>query len=97
MAIRKQEANYRKWRGNQTGVAVTVGAAGAGRGSDSETVTAGVKPGKDLEKSDAACATSRDRNKPGVPILLLIRRARGGQWLKLRLEVAADPQSVHTH
>lgn len=61
VAIRRQEANYGKWRGNHTGVVVTAGAVG----SDSEVVTAGVSRSffQDLEKSDAACATSRDGNK----------------------------------
>lgn len=62
---------------------------GGRRGSDSEAVRAGVSRGifQDLEKSDAACATSRDGNKPGVPLLLLTRGAFCGRWLTLWLEV----------
>lgn len=69
-AIRRQEANDRKWRANHTGVPVTAVAMGDGEGLTVKPESAGAFF-QDLEESDAACATSRDRNKPHVPLPLL--------------------------
>lgn len=62
------------------------GVGGGAGGSDSKAVTAGVGRSifQDLKKNDAACATSRDGNKPGGPLLLLLARGpSGGRWLTL--------------